>query len=197
LSTIFATNVYFSFGQLLLSFGPMEASMCRLGLDLMAISGKAMGRAFLDKHLERLFKGPSPSEHKLFLLSVIALLVSTILVSDLLIPKASLGILYTIPMLLGAVKLREREIVLLALFCAILSWWGDPSASRIDGTLYFFFSFISYVAGAYFVTMLLRNHRLVTANLNAIEQEQSRRREAEEQLTTMVESSPAGILTLD
>jgi two-component system, LuxR family, sensor kinase FixL len=190
-----ATNVYFSFGQLPLSFGPPEASNLPASVRLMAISGKAMGRAFLDKHVERLIKRHSRS--KFLSLSLIALLVSTILLLDLLIPQASLGILYSIPMLLGAVALPEREIALLALFCAILSWWGDPSASRIDGSLYFFFSFISYLAEAYFVTMLLRNHRLVAANLNAIEQEQAMRREAEEQLTTLVESSPAGILTLD
>jgi two-component system, LuxR family, sensor kinase FixL len=156
-----------------------------------------MGHAFLAKHFERLIKRHSPNEHKFLQFSVIVLLASTILVVDRLIPQASLGILYTVPMLLGAISLREWEIAPLALFCAILSWWGDPSASRIDGALYFFFSFVSYLAVAYFVTMLLRNHRLVTENLNAVEQEQALRREAEEQFTTLVESSPAGILTLD
>lgn len=156
-----------------------------------------MGHAFLDKHFERLITRHSPHERKVLPLSLIVLLASTILVVDRLIPQASLGILYTIPMLLGAISLPEWEIVPLALFCGILSWWGDPSASRFDGALYFFFSFISYLAVAYFATMLLRNHRLVAANLNAVEQEQVLRREAEEQFTTLVESSPAGILTLD
>jgi two-component system sensor kinase FixL len=156
-----------------------------------------MGHAFLDKHFERWIKAHSPNERKALTLSLIVLLSSMILVFDHLIPQASLGILYTIPVLLGAVSLHERETDLLALFCAILSWSGDPSASRIDGALYFFFSFVSYLAVAHFVTMLLRNHRLVAANLNAVEQEHALRREAEEQLTTLVESSPAGILTLD
>jgi two-component system, LuxR family, sensor kinase FixL len=156
-----------------------------------------MCHAFLDKHFGRLIKGHSPNERKVFPLSLIVLLSSTILVLDRLIPQASLGILYTIPMLFGAFSLSDREIAPLALFCAILSWWGDPSASHFDGALYFIFSFVSYLAVAYFVTMLLRNHRLVVANLNAVEQEQALRREAEEQFTTLVESSPAGILTLD
>ena len=156
-----------------------------------------MGQTFLDKHLERVINEQFPNERKLLLLSLVALTVSTILVLDLLVPRASLGILYTIPMLLSAIALPERKIALLAFFCAILSWWGDLAASRIDGILYFSFSFISYLAVAFFVTMLLRNHRLVAANLNAVKQEQALRREAEEQLTTLVESSPAGILTLD
>jgi two-component system sensor kinase FixL len=163
----------------------------------MATTGKAMGRSFLDKYLERLIKMHSPYERKLLPLVLIVLLVSTILVCDRLMAQASLGVLYTIPMLLGAIALPGWEIALLALVCAILSWWGDPSASRIDGALYFFFSFISYLAEAYFVTVLLRNQRLVAANLHAVKQEQALRREAEEQLTTLVESSPAGILTLD
>jgi two-component system sensor kinase FixL len=126
-----------------------------------------MGRAFLDKHFERLIKRHLTNERKFLPLSLIVLLASTILVVDRLIPQASLGIVYTIPMLLGAISLHERKIALLALFCAILSWWGDPSASRIDGALYFFFSFVSYLAVGYFVAMLLRNHQLVAANLNA------------------------------
>lgn len=156
-----------------------------------------MGRGFLDKRLQRLIATHSSTESRVLPLLVIMVLVATILILDRSLPQASLGILYTIPMLLAAVVLCRWQIALLALICAILSWWGDPSASRIDGTLYFLFSFISYLAEAYFVTMLLRNHQLAIENLNAVKEEQVLRREAEEQLTTLVESSPAGILTLD
>jgi two-component system, LuxR family, sensor kinase FixL len=163
----------------------------------MAISGKAMGHVFLDKHLQRLITKHSSAKGRIVPSLLIVVLVPTILIFDRALPQASLGILYTIPMLFAALVLRMREIALLALICAILSWWGDPSASRIDGTLYFLFSFISYLAEAYFVTMLLRNHQLTIENLNAVKEEQALRLEAEEQLTTLVESSPAGIVTLD
>jgi PAS domain-containing protein len=157
-----------------------------------------MGRTILDsKHLERLLSGHLRSERKFLSVALIALLVSTILGADLLVPQASLGILYTIPMLLAAISLDERGISLVAILCALLSWWGNTSTSHIDGTLYFFFSLISYLAVAFLVATLLRNHRLVAANLCTVQREQTLRREAEEELTTFVESSPAGILTLD
>jgi two-component system sensor kinase FixL len=156
-----------------------------------------MNRALMDSQLERLIVRYSSGRGRSLQLLLIAVMIPTILIFDRLVPQASLGILYTIPMLLSAVSMSERQIALLALFCAILCWWGDFSASRIDGVLYFIFSFISYVCLAYFVTALLRRHRMAIDNLAAVEREQALRREAQEQLTTLVESSPAGIFTLD
>src|SRR5205807_8494256 len=48
-----------------------------------------------------------------------------------------------------------------------------------------------------FVTVLVRNHELVIQHLASMEVEQALRREAEEQLRLLVESSPAAILTTD
>jgi hypothetical protein len=158
---------------------------------------KAMARSFVDRHLQRLIARYSSDQGRFLPLLLIAALIPTILILDRSLQQASLGILYTIPMLLASVSMREREIAVLALFCAILSWWGDPSASRIDGAMYFIFSFISYLCVAYFATTLLRSHRMAIENLNSVEKERALRCEAEEQLTTLVESSPAAILTLD
>jgi two-component system, LuxR family, sensor kinase FixL len=156
-----------------------------------------MARSFVDRHLQRLIARYSSDQGRFLPLLLIAALIPTILILDRSLQQASLGILYTIPMLLASVSMREREIAVLALFCAILSWWGDPSASRIDGAMYFIFSFISYLCVAYFATTLLRSHRMAIENLNSVEKERALRCEAEEQLTTLVESSPAAILTLD
>jgi signal transduction histidine kinase len=65
------------------------------------------------------------------------------------------------------------------LFCAILSWWGAPSASRIDGALYFIFSFISYVCVAYFVTALLRRHSTAIDNLSSFAEDRTKDRQTE------------------
>ena len=48
-----------------------------------------------------------------------------------------------------------------------------------------------------FVTVLVRNHELVIEHLASIQAEQALRREAEEQLRLLAESSPAAILTTD
>jgi signal transduction histidine kinase len=47
------------------------------------------------------------------------------------------------------------------------------------------------------VTALIRNRRMIVEHVQVLKQEQAQRREAEEQLRVLVESSPAGILTLD
>jgi signal transduction histidine kinase/ABC-type uncharacterized transport system substrate-binding protein len=126
------------------------------------------------RHLKRLIVKFSSERGRMLSLLLIVALIPIILVLDLAYERASLGILYIIPMILASVSLRERGIAALALFCAILSWWGDPSASRIDGALYFVFSFISYVGVAYLFAVLLRRHQ-------SVEEERALHREAEEQ----------------
>jgi signal transduction histidine kinase len=100
-------------------------------------------------------------------------------------------------MVVAAVTFPRWAIALLALVCSLLTLLYDSSASRLDAALYFMFSFISYLCSAFFIAVLFRNHTMVVEHLKALEEEQALRREAEEQLTTLVKSSPAGILTVD
>ncbi len=140
----------------------------------------AMNRAFLERHLQRLILRYSSEKGRSLRFLLIAALVPTILALDLVLGRISLGLLYIIPMVLASVSMREGKIAMLALLCAIFSWWGDTSASRIDRALYFIFSFISYVCVAYFVTTLLHSHRMAIDNLNSVEEERALRREVEE-----------------
>ena len=139
-----------------------------------------MSRAFLDRPLQWLDSRCSSAQFRPLSLLLIAAFVSIILTTDLVFQRASLAILYIIPMLLAAVSMREGEIAAFALFCAILSWWGAPLTSQIDGVLYFIFSFISYICVAYFVTALWRSHRSAIDNLNAVKEERALRRKAED-----------------
>jgi len=109
----------------------------------------------------------------------------------------SLGILYILPMMLAAVTLRPWETACLALFCAFLRSRFDVPASQTEVYLRFAFASASYFASGLFVTGLVRNRRLMGEHLARIEREQKLRREAEEQLSVLVASSPAAILTLD
>lgn len=124
--------------------------------------------------LNRLIATISSERGRLLSLLLIAVLIPTILVLDLVFERVSLGILYIIPMTLAALALRRRGIAALALFCAILSWWGAPSVSPIDAALYGFFSFSSYFGVGYLLTVLLRRHQ-------SVEEERALRREAEDQ----------------
>ena len=109
----------------------------------------------------------------------------------------SLGVLYIIPMMLGAVVLRRVEALLLAILCAFLKSLFDTPGSHMEVSLRFAFASLAYFCSALFVTALVRNRKLVIEHLGKVQREQALRYEAEEQLSTLVESSPAAILTLN
>jgi len=120
-------------------------------------------------------------------LSVTGALVALIAMADWFVGnKASLGVFYILPMMLGAIVLVPMEIVALALVCSFLKSWFDIPSPRVEVLLRFVFAFLAYAGSGFFVIALMRNRR-----------EQDLRREAEEQLKVLVESSPAAILTVD
>lgn len=124
---------------------------------------------------------------KIRILSATALMVVLIAVADRAIgSKASLGILYVLPMMTAATVITPLETVLLAFACSILRAWFDIPAPHLEKLLRFPFAVISYAGSGLIVTALIRTRR-----------EQALRLDLEEQLKVLVESSPAAILTLD
>jgi signal transduction histidine kinase len=109
----------------------------------------------------------------------------------------SLASLYIVPMMIGAIALRPAEIGVLALVCSYLRSWFDTPGTSSDLALRFLFAALAYLASGLFIKALLRNHALAVEHLSEIQSEQQRRREAEEQLRVLAESSPAAILTAD
>ncbi len=109
----------------------------------------------------------------------------------------SLGVLYILPMMLGALVLRSGETAALALFCAFLRACFDVPSTRVEVVLRFIFATLAYFSSGLFVTALVRNRELALENLAKVQREQALRREAEEQVRVLVESSPAAILTAD
>jgi two-component system, LuxR family, sensor kinase FixL len=114
-------------------------------------------------------------------LVVVGALIACIAVSDWAAgTRFSLGLLYMLPMMLAAIVLARWQTVILALACALLRLLFDlPSPPPVELVLRFIFAALAYTGAGMFVTALIRN------------------RELEEQLKTLVESSPAAILTAD
>jgi PAS domain-containing protein len=108
-----------------------------------------------------------------------------------------LAALYIVPMMLGAVVLGPVQIAFLAVACSYLRSLFDTSGSPAELTLRFVFAVVAYAVSGLFVSGWVRNHELVRNHLIRMQAEQNRRREAEEQLKVMAESSPAAILTID
>lgn len=132
------------------------------------------------------------------LLGITAALVALIAVIDYSVGNTiSLGVLYILPMMVGAPVLPVYGTISLALFCAFLRACFDVPSTSLEVVLRFIFASLAYFMSALFVAALVRNRQLVVESLAKVQREQSLRREAEEQLRVLVESSPAAILTAD
>ena len=111
--------------------------------------------------------------------------------------EASLGVFYIVPMVLGATVLPWPGLVGLAILCSCLRSWFDVPAPLSEQLLRFAFATLAYIASGLLVAALIRNREMTINHLANIRHEQELRREAEEQLRILAESSPAAILTVD
>ena len=112
--------------------------------------------------------------------------------------NVSFGFLYLFPMLMMGICLRRWQIAAVALLCMLLSEWFDPFAWNPEaGIARDLFIFSSYIGTGFFAYESARNHRLILKHVHEMEQEIEWRRDAEQQLQILIESSPAAIVTLD
>src|SRR5690348_14172905 len=101
-------------------------------------------------------------------------------------------------MMMGAAVLVPWQTAILAILCSALRASFDlPHPQFLELLLRFIFAFLAYTGLGLFVIALIRNRELAVKHLAEVRREQSLRREAEEQLQVLVESSPAAIITVD
>ena len=93
--------------------------------------------------------------------------------------RASLGVLYILPMMLAATAAQPTETLALAILCSFLRSLFDLPSPPLEVVLRFIFAVLAYAGSGLFVSALIRNRQL------------------EQQLAVLVESSPAAILTTD
>jgi PAS domain S-box-containing protein len=109
-----------------------------------------------------------------------------------------LGFLYLLPMLLLGKVLKPWQTGIAALLCTYLTEEFDIFAwnlrTGLPRDVLYFTAF--YFVGV-FVYELDRNRQIILAQLHEIEEQRDARRDAEEQLTILIESSPAAIITAD
>ena len=110
-------------------------------------------------------------------------------------PFISIGFLYLFPVMLVSGIFRRWQIVIIAVGFALLqeAFSNLPLDSAIPRVI---FSWLGFAGTGLFVFELLRNRRMVLIHLDEVEHQIQQRREAEEQLRTLVASSPAAILTV-
>jgi two-component system sensor kinase FixL len=112
--------------------------------------------------------------------------------------EASLGAFYILPVILSAAVLTRWQVVAIAAGNALLReiFMLAPN-SWFDAVTRFLLAFTAYLAAALFVLELNRNRQLAQAHAGELKERDQLRREAEDHLRILAESSPAAILTLD
>jgi PAS domain S-box-containing protein len=110
-------------------------------------------------------------------------------------PYISIGFLYLFPILLVSGIFRRWQILIAAAgFAGLQELFSNlPLDSAIARLA---FSGIGFAGTGLFVSEVLRNRRMVLAHLDEVQHQVQQRREAEEQLRILVDSSPAAILTV-
>jgi PAS domain S-box-containing protein len=131
-------------------------------------------------------------------LIIAALLIAIIAVVDWLVQvNIAFGFLYIFPILLLGTVMSRWQILLTVLLCTFLADYFDPFAFSFRVALPQDFLVFAALAGTgFFSYEVTRSRRQETKNLQKVEKEVAARREAEEQLEFLIESSPAAILTM-
>lgn len=109
----------------------------------------------------------------------------------------SLGVLYTIPVLVASAALNRWQIVLFGLLAALARAPFTPAASPLEGFLKFTMASIAYSCTGLLLVEMSNSRRRLLEAFAKVQLEQDLRRRAQEQLRILAESSPAAILTLD
>ena len=131
------------------------------------------------------------------LIVVAGLLIAAIAVVDWATkPYISLGFLYLFPIMILGGFLSRIQILGVALVCAVL----QEAFSNLPGNeavIRLLFSSAGFVGTGLFISELIRNRRIALTHVEELEGQIKLREDAEEQLRSLVESSPAAIVTID
>jgi two-component system, LuxR family, sensor kinase FixL len=111
-------------------------------------------------------------------------------------PYISLGFLYLFPIMMVGGFLSRTKIVGVALVCAVLQEMFSNLPEN-EAVVRLLFSSAGFVGTGLFISELTRNRRMVMTHVDELEGQIKLRQDAEEQLRSLVESSPAAIVTID
>jgi two-component system sensor kinase FixL len=138
----------------------------------------------------------SDGNRKRFLVAAAILIVAIAVVDWQTKPFISIGFLYLFPILLVAGFLPRWQMTLVALVCAVLQELFSelPSNEAITRLL---MASAGFVGTGLFVSEIIRNRQMAMNHLAEVEMQIGLRKEIEEQLQVLVESSPVAIVTID
>ena len=111
-------------------------------------------------------------------------------------PYISLGFLYLFPIMILGGFLSRSQLVGVALVCAVLQE-AFSNLPENEAVIRLLFSSAGFVGTGLFISEMIRNRRITMRHVEELEGQIKLREDAEEQLRSLVESSPAAIITID
>lgn len=135
--------------------------------------------------------------HRRVMLALAALSIAVIALIDWQTKSyLSVGFLYIFPVMIAGGFLTRPQILGAGLLCAVLQEVFSylPAA---DATTRMILSAVGFVGAGLLVAEIVHSRRAMIEYVQALEAAARARRAAEEQLRTLVESSPAAIVTMD
>lgn len=109
-----------------------------------------------------------------------------------------LGFLYLLPMLMVGGVLGRLQICAVATLCtALAEIFSDLVWNLKTGISRDVLCFAAFVGAGFFVREVTRNRKVTLEHIQEIERQRDARRDAEEQLKILIETSPVAILTTD
>jgi two-component system, LuxR family, sensor kinase FixL len=138
----------------------------------------------------------SENNRRRFLIAALTLIVAIAIVDWRTKPFISIGFLYLFPILLVAGFLPRWQIIFVALVCAVLQELFSELPSNEAFTRLLMAS-AGFVGTGLFVSEIIRNRQMALDHLAEVEMQVGLRKEIEEQLQVLVESSPVAIVTID
>ena len=140
----------------------------------------------------------APSSRSSALLRSAALIAIIALIDWRVETNVSLGFLYLFPMLILGAWFERWQLAIAASLCTWLVEIFDPfTFVASEGIPRVILVFAAFFGAGLFVYESAKNRRLEHRHVRDVETEIELRRDAEEQLRILVESSPAAIFTLD
>ncbi|MBS1873676.1 MAG: PAS domain S-box protein [Acidobacteria bacterium] len=125
------------------------------------------------------------------------ILFGAIATLDFFLPAISLDLFYSLPVVFASGFLTQSQIVALAALSSAVRELFAPApvdSSRLIRTVAMFLTFL---ASGLFVSELSRNRRASAAHVRELQEQMALRKEAQDQLSVLIETSPAGILIID
>jgi PAS domain S-box-containing protein len=146
--------------------------------------------------MKRLLSIYAPNNRMPLLVGSSLLIVAIAVVDWLTKPYISLGFLYLFPIMIMSGFLSRAQTVAVALACAVLqeAFSNLPPNEAIARLV---LSSAGFAGTGFFVSELIRNRRIVLRHVEDLEEQALLRRDVEEQLRVLIESSPASIVTID